>query len=212
MENQKLYFTIYQTTNLINYKIYIGAHQTSDINDSYIGSGKHLKRAIKKYGRINFKKEVLFIFSCKEDMYCKERELVSEDFLLREDVYNFKKGGSGGNPGISGAFSGKKHSDITKKTISNKLTGVKLSSSRIANMKKNHWSIKDPEAQRIHAKKAASIPKSEEHKEKIRQALLLRGKGSHKKEKCPYCGLIGGERAMKRWHFDNCKSLRSCSS
>ena len=45
-----MFFIIYQTTNLINNKIYIGKHQTSDLDDGYLGSGKLLLQAIKKYG------------------------------------------------------------------------------------------------------------------------------------------------------------------
>jgi len=48
---------VYKTTNLINNKIYIGQEKGNDIN--YLGSGKILKLAIKKYGVENFKKEIL---------------------------------------------------------------------------------------------------------------------------------------------------------
>ena len=40
---------INKITNLVNEKIYIGAHQTSDLNDGYMGSGKIIKRAIEKF-------------------------------------------------------------------------------------------------------------------------------------------------------------------
>ena len=32
------------------------------LDDGYLGSGKHLKRAISKYGENSFTKEILFIF------------------------------------------------------------------------------------------------------------------------------------------------------
>jgi len=89
------YYTIYQTTNLINNKIYIGLHITEDINDKYLGSGIFLKKAIKKYGKENFKKEVLFVFDNQKDMIKKEIEIVNEKFILREDTYNMTKGGYG---------------------------------------------------------------------------------------------------------------------
>jgi group I intron endonuclease len=44
-------YYIYQTKNLIDEKIYVGVHLSNDINnDNYLGSGIHLKRAIKKHG------------------------------------------------------------------------------------------------------------------------------------------------------------------
>jgi len=49
---------IYITTNLINNKIYVGQHYTST-DDGYLGSGKILKLAIKKYGKENFSREIL---------------------------------------------------------------------------------------------------------------------------------------------------------
>jgi hypothetical protein len=46
---------IYKTINLLNEKIYIG--QDSKNNIKYLGSGKKLIRAIKKYGKIILKKK-----------------------------------------------------------------------------------------------------------------------------------------------------------
>jgi hypothetical protein len=90
------YHLIYKTTNLINNKIYIGAHSTNNINDGYIGSGKMLHSAIKKYGIENFKREILHMFNSPEEMFTKEKEIVSEKFISRLDVYNIVTGGFGG--------------------------------------------------------------------------------------------------------------------
>lgn len=43
---------IYKITNILNGKYYVGKHSSNCIQkDGYMGSGKHLKNAIKKYGR-----------------------------------------------------------------------------------------------------------------------------------------------------------------
>jgi hypothetical protein len=91
-----MFFTVYQITNKSNGKIYIGKHQTKDLNDDYMGSGKRLRSAIEKYGIENFTKEILFQFDNEADMNSKEAELVTEEFCLREDTYNLCPGGKGG--------------------------------------------------------------------------------------------------------------------
>jgi hypothetical protein len=62
--------------------------------------GPHLQNAYKKYGKSNFKKEYLFIFETKKEMYDKEIEIVNQEFIDRADTYNQKLGGVGGWDGV----------------------------------------------------------------------------------------------------------------
>ena len=87
-----MYYTIYKVTNKLNNKHYIGKHQTKNLDDGYMGSGKLLKRAIEKHGVENFTKEILHVFDNEEDMNAKEAELV----VLDEHSYNLCPGGHGG--------------------------------------------------------------------------------------------------------------------
>lgn len=61
---------IYETVNLINGKKYIG--KDSKNNPNYLGSGKYLRRAIKKYGRHNFKKTILETCRTLEELNSRE--------------------------------------------------------------------------------------------------------------------------------------------
>jgi hypothetical protein len=91
-----MFYTIYKITNKIDRKIYIGKHQTKDLNDGYMGSGKLLKYAIEKHGLCNFEKDILFVFDNEEEMNAKEAKLVSEEFVNKDTNYNLCPGGKGG--------------------------------------------------------------------------------------------------------------------
>lgn len=99
-----MFYIIYKTTNKINGKIYIGKHQTQNLYDGYLGSGKLLKSAIQKYGIENFVKEILFIFDTELEMNEKETELVNETFVKEDTNYNLCQGGHGGFGYLNNVF------------------------------------------------------------------------------------------------------------
>lgn len=90
-----MYYLIYKTTNQLNGKYYVGAHRTKNKNDSYLGSGVALKRAIEKYGRENFKREILEECESEDIMFKRESEIVNA-ILEDTDSYNMTRGGKGG--------------------------------------------------------------------------------------------------------------------
>lgn len=100
------YHFIYKTTNLINGKFYIGMHSTSDLNDGYIGSGKRLRRSINKYGKENFKMEILEYYPDRCSLKEREKDLVNEEMINNIECLNLKCGGDGGNLGKNGEHLG----------------------------------------------------------------------------------------------------------
>lgn len=94
---EKQYMFVYLTTNLINGKKYIGKHMTNNIDDGYLGSGCLLKKAIEKYGRENFKREIICFAENEDDLNQKEIESIRE-YNAKDDpnYYNLLPGGKGG--------------------------------------------------------------------------------------------------------------------
>lgn len=87
---------IYKTTNKVNGKYYIG--QDKNNNTEYLGSGLLLERAINKYGKENFIKEV--IEYCESLTELDEKEIFWIGKLNARDTsigYNIAKGGTGGD-------------------------------------------------------------------------------------------------------------------
>jgi hypothetical protein len=97
------YYFIYKTTNLVNGKFYIGMHSTNDLEDGYLGSGKRLKYSVNKYGKENFKKEILEFLPNRSSLINREIELVNEGILKDLLCMNLMNGGKGGwSPNIFG--------------------------------------------------------------------------------------------------------------
>ena len=122
------YGYIYKTTNLLNGKIYIGQKKSTHLVESYLGSGDLISRAIKKYGKENFKLELLEYCKDKSDLDKKEKYYI--DLFKSQDInigYNIADGGQGGDLGelarqhISEAIKGTVRTEEQKQNISNTL-------------------------------------------------------------------------------------------
>jgi group I intron endonuclease len=83
---------VYVTINKINGKKYVG--QDSFNNPNYVGSGKLLKIAIKKYGIDQFEKQILCHCKSKEEVDLMEKFWIKELNTI-ENGYNIMPGGKG---------------------------------------------------------------------------------------------------------------------
>ncbi|AJA42236.1 GIY-YIG homing endonuclease [Staphylococcus phage vB_SepM_ phiIPLA-C1C] len=100
MENKKPVGAVYITTCLVNGKKYIGKFLYSRINswEKYLGSGTYLKQDIKKYGKENFKKEIVQGYYTKEELEKAEEELILKTNAVYDDsYYNVKLSSVGGD-------------------------------------------------------------------------------------------------------------------
>lgn len=109
------FYGIYKITNMVNGMMYIGQHVTDNLDDGYMGSGHYLKRAIKKYGLDNFKKEWMMFCEDEEEMNYMERVYVDQTWIDRADTYNLVLGG--------GSVRGWKHTPEARQKMSVKNKG-----------------------------------------------------------------------------------------
>lgn len=89
-----MYGYIYKTTNLLDNKIYIGQHKGKLFDPNYYGSGSWFCSVFRKYGKENFRCEI--IEECKTQQSLNEREVYwIEHFQSRNPSigYNLAKGG-----------------------------------------------------------------------------------------------------------------------
>lgn len=206
----QILYTVYKITNNVNGKIYIGSHKTRDIDDSYMGSGKLLKYAFKKYGIENFTKEIMYVFDNPDEMYKKEAELVDTDFIKESTNYNLKIGGFGGFDYVNSTeFDNPTHSTEHAKMM------YKLGTdSRVKALKEK---FNDTEWVTMFSKENSARQAMQYANGRINgfkgkthtpEARLKLSESYSKRTviKCPHCGLESKSKTnMMRWHFDKCK-------
>lgn len=91
---------IYKTTNLINGKVYIGQHQRDELDTKYYGSGIKIRNALRKYGKAQFRIEVLCWENSIERLNTSEIAfVVAYDSCNPSRGYNLSFGGAAFNKG-----------------------------------------------------------------------------------------------------------------
>ena len=195
-------YYIYLIINNVNGKTYVGQRKSSKQChlDSYMGSGKLLKKAKQKYGIENFEKFLIQYCYSKEETNKAERFWIAEYRRRGKAEYNLANGGDGGN---GEANKGKKRSDETKRKLSeahkgnhpSEETRRKRSESLKGKPKSDEWRKKISEAQ-----KGKHL--SEEHRRKLSEA---------RKGKTPWNkGKVGAQQAWnkdKHWKLVDGKQV-----
>lgn len=87
-------FITYKVVNLITGMYYIGSHKTDNLDDKYLGSGKLIRRSVEIYGAQNHKKEILGIFSTREESLELEHFLIKQKRAVQDpNLLNLSTGG-----------------------------------------------------------------------------------------------------------------------
>ena len=187
------YHFIYKTTCTINEKFYYGMHSTSNLEDGYIGSGTKLWHSIKKYGRGNFKIEILEFLPNRETLILKEKELITEEVLLDPMCMNLRPGGDGGF--IS------KEQQRQRSIAGGKAHGLKLKTDdsyrlrfteRVSDMMKERHKTGNFNYATFTGKKH-----SEETKEKMRNSHKLNNGAGEKNSQFNTCWIHNNEHVIK---------------
>lgn len=154
---------IYLTTNLVNQKRYIG--MDSNNNPNYLGSGTLILKAIQKYGKENFKKEILEVCSSISDMESKETYWINKFNALKDpSFYNLEDNRKRGtNP-----FQNKTEEE--KQVIYKKRGEKQKGISKIGNKKPKPEYFSQEQKERFKNKG----PRTEESK--IKQSISMKGK------------------------------------
>ena len=134
-------YYIYRITNKINGKTYIGQHKYKKLNDKYMGSGRLIIKAKKKYGIENFEKEILEFDIPDVDLANDwEQMYILFERAKGKAEYNIANGGNG-----IGTVS-----EETKRKISEALKGRKKPirsdehrKKQSEAMKVKHWELVD---------------------------------------------------------------------
>jgi len=189
---------VYETTNKINGKKYIGKHSTDDLDDGYLGSGSSLKSAINKYGKENFERVTLKEFNTEQEAYEYEEELVTMDIVTNDVYYNLMGGGDGGTKIISievrkimslakkGKYDGENNPNYGKRG------------------KDSHWFGKHHTEET--KKKMSEAQRNRTFTEHHKNVSIRNLEKIPKNVKCEYCGKICSKGNYVRWHGKNCKT------
>jgi group I intron endonuclease len=214
---EKKFNFVYITTNSINGKQYVGDHSTDDLNDTYLGSG-NIIRALNKYDRQNFKKEILEFFETKKEAFDAQEKYIVKYNTLVPIGYNISPTGG---LCVKNCF---KHSEESKNKIRKAHTGLtasKETKDKMGNSRKgnkngmhgisvyDHWfnTLGKEKADKKMKEYTLKLSKSLSGKHRTKEQIKNYEKGALKRIKklCPHCHREIDPGNFKKYHGENCK-------
>lgn len=183
---KRKYHYIYRITRFDG-MYYVGIHSTDNLDDSYYGSGKYIKRSILKHGKDKHSKLILEMFETRELLVEKEKELVNQALIDDPNCMNMKPGGSGGFGQVNRAQRAKTIEDRYGKDYYKRIASI--------------GPMSEPHKEKL--RQASLANGSGKRNLGIKRASI----------ECPHCHKSGAKNVMVRFHFDNCKNLaKLCKS
>lgn len=159
---------VYLTTNTINGKKYVGIKKSDVFIRNYYGSGTLITKALKKYGKNNFKIEVLHWCYTIDELVIQEiYEIKKRNAANSQEYYNIIDTPVPMLCGENNGFYGRTHTDETKKLLSSYRKGIPISEERKKAMIEFKNSESGKEINRLMSERRKGVPISEEHKQKI---------------------------------------------
>lgn len=184
----KKYHYVYRTTCNITNKYYIGMHSSNELNDGYLGSGKILRRSVRKYGKTNHRFEILEFCDTPEELPLLEAKIVNIELLKDPLCINLRLGGSGntGGPKTGGwkmPPMTESHRQNLKAALQNKKPHTEETKRK---MSESHKGLTRSEEHKLHNREA--LKKSETFQNKMkspehRELMSKRMKEFHQRRK-----------------------------
>lgn len=126
------YGYIYKITNKKDKKFYIGKHKAIKFDPNYFGSGIHISRAIKKYGKNNFSIKILEWCITLDQLNIAEKKWINKlDAKNPKKAYNIANGGDGGKTYDYNSLPKKKKQELHKKFSETAKRNWKLGYSKV---------------------------------------------------------------------------------
>lgn len=188
---------LYIKRHSVTGKCYFGKTITDPI--TYFGSGHHWIRHIKKHGKEYVETLWYKLFTDQTELvriatlFSEQQDIVKSDLWLNLKTENGLDGGWDDYNNNIG-WKGKTQSEEHKRKRLSQLVGIKRPNSVCKKISETRLRKSSQGILRT----VGGIPKTEEHKAKLRIPKI--------KIFCPICKkMVGGQTNFNRWHGDNCK-------
>lgn len=173
-----MYGFIYETTNLVNNKKYIGKRKCTNTEKDklYLGSGKLLRQAFTKYGKENFIRNILCECENEEELNLKEKYYIEKyNAVDSPNYYNLIPGGIGYSvPGVRYITNGTKCKKVLPEELNDyiargwKLGGPRQSEeTKIKRANANRGKKRNASTGKKISKALSGKPLTKEHREKL---------------------------------------------